>query len=88
MRLNHGIVFMDWNRARGNPRLLHARFLYRQIAARYSTAGSKGINIRGLYYGIWTFALWTIFGSYVLAFWLVGGIANTLLRLISGQRAP
>lgn len=68
--------------------LLHARFLYRQIAARHSAAGSKRINIRGLYYGIWTFALWTIFGSYVLAFWLVGAIANTLLRLIPGQRVP
>jgi hypothetical protein len=68
--------------------LLHALYLYRQIAARYSTAGAIGVNRRGLYYGIWTFALWTIFGSYVLAFWLVGGIANVLLRLTRGNRAP
>jgi hypothetical protein len=68
--------------------LLHALYLYRQIAARYSTVGATGVNRRGLYYGIWTFALWTIFGSYVLAFWLVGGIANVLLRLTRGNRAP
>lgn len=68
--------------------LLHALYLYRQIAARYSTTGATGINLRGLYYGIWTFALWTIFGSYVLAFWLIGGIAHVLLRLTPGYRAP
>ena len=68
--------------------LLHALYLYRQIAARYSTADATGVNRRGLYYGIWTFALWTIFGSYVLAFWLVGGIAHVLLDLIRRHRAP
>ena len=68
--------------------VLHALFLYRQIAARYSTAGSTGVNLRALYYGIWTFALWTIFGSYVLAIWLLGGIASTVLRLIPRRHAP
>jgi len=67
--------------------LLHALYLYRQIVARYSIAGATGLNRRGLYYGIWTFALWTIFGFYVLALWLAGGIANVLLRLTRGNRA-
>ncbi len=42
--------------------LLHALYLYRQIAARNSTAGAAGINRRGLYYGTWTLVLWTILG--------------------------
>jgi len=62
--------------------LLHARYLYRQIIVRSTTAGATGVNRRGLYYAIWTFALWTIFGSYVLAFWLIGGTAAALACLI------
>jgi hypothetical protein len=65
----------------GTLGLLHARHLYRQIAERNSTAGANSINRRGLYYGIWTFVLWTIFGSYVLAFWLIGAIATALIGL-------
>jgi hypothetical protein len=67
--------------------LSHALYLYRQIAARCTTADAAGINRRGLYYAIWTFALWTIFGSYVLAFWLLGATVYALVRLILGQRA-
>ncbi len=63
--------------------LLHGAYLYRKITARASAAGAAGINVRGLYYAIWTFALWTIFGSYVLAFWLVGSIGSLTVRLIS-----
>ena len=66
---------------------LHAAYLYRAIAARASAAGATGINVRGLYYGVWTFALWTIFGSYVLAFWLIGGIASSIVRLIPRRSA-
>ena len=67
--------------------LLHAIHLYRQIAERAAVAGATGLNGRGLYYGIWTFALWTIFGSYVLAFWLLGTIAKRVLPLIRGRHA-
>ena len=66
---------------------LHGAYLYREIAARASATGATGVNVRGLYYGVWTFALWTLFGSYVLAFWLVGGIASALVRLISRRSA-
>ena len=62
--------------------LLHAAYLYREIAARASAAGTTGINVRGVYYGVWTFALWTIFGSYVLALWLIGAILSSVVRLI------
>lgn len=34
------------------------------------------------YYAIWTFVLWTLFGAYVLAFWLIGGAAMLIVRLV------
>jgi hypothetical protein len=66
--------------------LLHGVYLYRQIAARAPNGGA-GLNIRGLYYGVWTFALWTIFGSYALALWLVGAVTLSLIRLIPTRRS-
>jgi len=66
--------------------LLHGAYLYRQIAARAANGGT-GLNIQGLYYGVWTFVLWTIFGSYVLALWLVGAVASSLVRLIPKRRS-
>lgn len=61
---------------------LHGVYLYRKISARASAAGAPGIDVRGLYYAVWTFVLWTIFGSYVLAFWLVGAVGSLTVRLI------
>ncbi|MCZ6665894.1 MAG: hypothetical protein O7B81_11350 [Gammaproteobacteria bacterium] len=66
---------------------LHGVYLYRKITARASAGGATGINVRGLYYAIWTFALWTLFGSYVLAFWLVGGIGSLTVHLIPKRSA-
>lgn len=36
--------------------------------------------------GIWTWGLWTLFGAYVLAFWLIGLICMGLARLLSRKR--
>lgn len=55
---------------------LHAIYLYRQMSARAVNTGGTGINGRSLYTAIWTFALWTIFGSYILLFWLIGSVAR------------
>ncbi|MGR9090936.1 MAG: hypothetical protein ACU85U_10200 [Gammaproteobacteria bacterium] len=65
--------------------LLHGFCLYRAIATRAAVTGSPGLNVRGLYYAVWTLILWTAFGSYVLALWLLGIIANTLVHL---RRTP
>jgi len=67
--------------------LLHARYLYRQIAVRGQTKGITGVNLRGLYYGIWTLALWTIFGSYVVVLWLIGAFAAAIVGMNS-KHAP
>ena len=62
--------------------VLHGFSLYREMAARSATtgatAGTKGSAGRALYYGLWTFILWTVLGSYVFAFWLIGGVARSL----------
>ncbi|NQV20807.1 MAG: hypothetical protein HQ511_05260 [Rhodospirillales bacterium] len=69
--------------------VLHGFSLYQKMAARAATSGTRaGIGAgtggspgRALYYGLWTFVLWTVFGSYVLAFWLIGGVAQSLAGL-------
>lgn len=65
--------------------LLHALYLYRQIAVRGQTKGVTGVNLRGLHYGIWTVALWTIFGSYIVVLWLIGSFAAAIVGMNSKQ---
>ncbi len=67
--------------------LLHGIYLYRQQASRAVASGLTGSRATGLYYGLWTFALWTLFGSYVLAFWILGSVAYAIARLIPGRHA-
>src|SRR5262249_48761620 len=59
--------------------LLHGTYLYRQHIALRSPA-------TGLYYGLWAFILWTLFGAYVLVFWILGLIAYPIVRLAPGGR--
>ncbi len=66
--------------------LLHGIYLYRQQAARASASGTTGSRAKGLYYGLWAFALWTLFGSYVLAFWILGSVGYAIARLAPGRR--
>ena len=61
--------------------LLHGIYLYRLQTARTSASGTKGSRANGLYYGLWAFALWTLFGSYVLAFWIIGSVGYAIARL-------
>jgi hypothetical protein len=61
--------------------LLHGVRLYRQKVA-YAGGGRAA----GLYYGLWAFVLWTVFGAYVLAFWILGSIGYALARLMPRRR--
>jgi hypothetical protein len=54
--------------------LLHGIYLYRQQTARAAANDPTGNGAAGLYYGLWAFVLWTLFGAYVLAFWLLGAV--------------
>jgi hypothetical protein len=66
--------------------MLHGIYLYRQQAACALASGTTGGRAIGLYYGLWAFALWTLFGAYVLALWVLGSIAYLIARLVSGRR--
>lgn len=50
-----------------------------------SRLGQPGLNpLKTLWHGLWIWILWTVFGAYVLALWIVGlvlyGIARVLKR--------
>jgi hypothetical protein len=66
--------------------LMHGVYLYRQIAARAPSGRVPGGKVVGLYYALWVLLLWTLFGSYVLAFWILGILAYPIVRLIRGPR--
>lgn len=67
--------------------IAHAVSVFRQIAARNATGcGPCGVLL-ALCYALWTVALWTIFGAYVLAFWILGVIGYPIVRLLRGSGA-
>ena len=66
--------------------VLHGVHLYRRQTARAITGGSLSPRVSGLYYGLWAVALWTLFGSYVLAFWVLGAVAYAFVWLVKGVR--
>lgn len=68
--------------------LLHGIYLYRQQTARALARGTTSGRAIGLYYGLWAFALWTLFGAYVLAFWILGSIAYWIARLVPRGARP
>jgi hypothetical protein len=67
--------------------IAHGVSLYRQIAARNSTGNGPSGSLQGLYYAIWTLVLWTLFGSYVLVFWILGALSYPIVRLFRGPGA-
>jgi hypothetical protein len=64
--------------------LLHGIYLYQIQASHAVASGLTGSRATGLYYGLWTFALWTLFGAYVLAFWILGIVVYAISRLVLG----
>jgi len=63
--------------------VLHGIYLYRQQSASAPANDPTRNRAVGLYYGLWAFVLWTLFGAYVLAFWILGAIAWPIKRLVS-----
>jgi hypothetical protein len=66
--------------------LLHGVYLFRRIAVRPPAKGIPGGKTQGLYYALWAFVLWILFGFYVLAFWILGLLAYPIVRLVQRQR--
>ena len=54
--------------------LFHAVYIYRRRASDFPDAlAARPVATRAgaLYYALWTFALWVLFGSYVFVLWVV-----------------
>jgi len=60
--------------------LWHAVYLWRNAADR--TARKPAV----LYRGVWTVGLWTVFGTYVLALWLLGAGIWFIARTMGARR--
>ena len=60
--------------------LVHATILFTQRTADGQSAAAS------IYSAGWALILWTVFGAYVLLFWLLGAILMGTFRLI-GRRA-
>jgi Na+/proline symporter len=41
-----------------------------------------------LWTALWVWALWTLFGAYVLALWIIGLVLMSLSRVFSRREAP
>ena len=50
--------------------------------------GQPGLSpLKTLWQGVWTWVLWTLFGAYVLAFWILGAVCLGVARLRLAKRA-
>jgi hypothetical protein len=56
--------------------VLHAVHVYRRRVE--EDAAGPG---RAAYFALWAVALWTIFGAYLLAFWIIGAVGLAVSRL-------
>ena len=69
----HEFLLVGWAIGLGVG-LFHAATLIQRQAAR-------GL-LPALYNALWSLILWTVFGPYVLAVWLIGGI----VQLVAGKK--
>jgi hypothetical protein len=60
----------------------HAPIVYRQriVDGDLSPAGAA-------YFALWAFALWTLFGAYLFAFWLIGAAGMAVSQVTGGRGA-
>lgn len=59
--------------------LAHAAYVYRVVANGMSLDAEPN-HARGIYFAIWTFLLWILFGSYVLILWLAGVLFYVIFK--------
>jgi len=49
--------------------------------------GRSGLSsVKTLWQGIWTWALWTLFGAYLLVFWILGLVSLGISRVVHHAR--
>lgn len=61
--------------------LVHAFHIY----GRRKVEGGAGSG-EAAWFALWAFGLWTLFGAYVLAFWVVGAAGMAVSRLAGAGR--
>ena len=60
--------------------LAHAAYIYRAISAQ-AAVGTSENHTRAVYFALWIFVLWVLFGSYVLVLWLVGAMLYIVFKM-------
>ncbi len=60
---------------------LHAPLVYRN-----RRRDERASPARAGYFALWAFALWTLFGAYLLLFWVIGAAGMALSRLLRPAR--
>ncbi|MDJ0893753.1 MAG: hypothetical protein QNJ92_01315 [Alphaproteobacteria bacterium] len=66
--------------------LLHAGYIYRQEVTEVPPARRErpfATRARAAYFALWAFALWVVFGSYLLVLWLLAVIAHGVYRVVA-----
>lgn len=58
--------------------LIHGVYLFRKIISD-QVAGPAA----AMYFALWAFVLWTLFGAYLLLFWIIGAAGLAISRLRS-----
>lgn len=56
--------------------LIHAIHIFGQKMTDRDTSLTGAV-----YFALWTFALWTLFGAYLLAFWVIGAVGLAFSRM-------
>jgi hypothetical protein len=59
--------------------LFHATYVYRLVMAEAATDAAPG-HARAANHAVWTFGLWLVLGSYVLALWLVSVVLYAVFK--------
>ena len=67
--------------------VLHGVYLYRSLVADARAGGAPHSRAAALYYGLWAFVLWTLFGPYVLAFWVLGMLVYAAVSVAKSARS-
>ena len=67
--------------------VLHGVYLYRSLVERAPAGDAPHSRAVALYHGLWAFILWTLFGAYVLAFWVLGMLVYAAVSVAKSVRA-
>jgi hypothetical protein len=59
--------------------LAHAAYVFRTVTNGVTSDVSTN-HLRAIYFAVWTFGLWVLFGPYVLVLWMVGVLLYLIFK--------